>query len=120
VTGLHGQHPIGLGVLLEAVINFVNRLAEVAETEAPPRLGKAMPPLGKYCARLLQAATLRSDVTVFRLNATDEAESRLKPAMRRNATVRIGSLEAAHDPEVAGSSPAPLLEKALATGPFAY
>jgi hypothetical protein len=49
----------------------------------------------------------RDDAIVFRLYAEGQARSRLEPALRRNAAVRRWSLEAAHNPEVAGSNPAP-------------
>jgi len=53
---------------------------------------------GSSAASVLQASGFRGDATVFRLNATAEAESGLEPAIRRNAAARICSLEAAHNP----------------------
>ena len=47
------------------------------------------------------------DVTVLRLNATAEGHSGSGPAFRRNTAERVYTIEAAHNPEVAGSNPAP-------------
>jgi len=69
-------------------------------------------------ASVLQASDFHGDVTVFRLNATVEGESCSQIAFRRNTAERVYTIEAAHNPEVAGSNPAPLLGKALETGPF--
>ena len=43
-----------------------------------------------------------------------------EPAFRRNAAACVYTIEAAHNPEVAGSNPAPLLRMAPETGPFAF
>jgi hypothetical protein len=40
-------------------------------------------------------------------------------AFPRNTAEHVYMVEAAHNPEVAGSNPAPLLRKAPETGPFA-
>ena len=64
-------------------------------------------------ASVLQASSFRSDVTVFRLNAPAAAESGLETAFRRNVTERVYAIEAAHNPEVAGSNPAPATLKGL-------
>ena len=58
-------------------------------------------------ASVLQAPPFRSDVTVFRLNAAAAAESGLETAFRRNEAERVYLIEEAHNPEVAGSNPAP-------------
>jgi hypothetical protein len=55
----------------------------------------------------LQASTFRGDVTLFRLNATPAGDSGLEPAFRWNTAERVYIVEAAHNPEVAGSNPAP-------------
>jgi hypothetical protein len=41
-----------------------------------------------------------------------------EPAFRRNEAERVYPIEAAHNPEVAGSNPAPLFVKGAETGPF--
>ena len=61
-------------------------------------------------ASALQASGFRADVTVFRANATAVAESALRSAFRRNTAACVSSFEAAHNPEVAGSNPAPATE----------
>jgi hypothetical protein len=66
----------------------------------------------------LQAARFRSDVTLFRLNAVAVGESRLEPAFRRNTAERVYTTEAAHNPEVAGSNPAPATSKGPGKGAF--
>jgi hypothetical protein len=58
-------------------------------------------------ASALQASGFRSNVTVFRQNATAVSQSGLEPAFRRNMAARVYPTEAAHNPEVAGSNPAP-------------
>jgi hypothetical protein len=69
-------------------------------------------------ASVLQASGFRRDVTVFRLNAARAGDSGLESAFRRNAAERVYLFEAAHNPEVAGSNPAPATGKALETGAF--
>ena len=69
-------------------------------------------------ASVLQASRFRGDATVFRLSAAYEAESRLEPALRRNPAARIDSPDAAHNPEVAGSNPAPAIQKGPGNGAF--
>jgi hypothetical protein len=59
----------------------------------------------------LQASGFRGDVTVFRLNAADLGESASEPAFRRNTAERVYTTEAAHNPEVAGSNPAPATQE---------
>jgi hypothetical protein len=83
------------------------RSRPVAVAVDPPRL-----------QAFLQAPGFRGDASVFRLRATGEARSRLEPALRRNAAARLPSLEAADNPEVAGSNPAPATEEAPETGLF--
>ena len=69
-------------------------------------------------ASVLQASGFRSDVTVFRLNASVAGQSGSESAFRRNTAERVYTIEAAHNPEVAGSDPAPATRKAPETGPF--
>ena len=69
-------------------------------------------------ASVLQASGFRRDVTVFRLNATAEGHSGSGPAFRRNEAEHVYTIEAAHNPEVAGSNPAPATRKALLGGAF--
>jgi hypothetical protein len=69
-------------------------------------------------ASVLQATGFRGDVTVFHLNAAAEGRSGLEAAFRRNTAERVYLIEAAHNPEVAGSNPAPATEKAPETGPL--
>jgi hypothetical protein len=71
-------------------------------------------------ASVLQASTFRDDVALFRLNATALGQSGLEPAFRRNTAARVYTSEAAHNPEVAGSNPAPATGKAPETGPFLF
>src|SRR5262249_61392205 len=58
-------------------------------------------------ASVLQAPGFRSDVTVFRLNAMAVDESGSEPAFCLNTAEPVYIAEAAHNPEVAGSNPAP-------------
>jgi hypothetical protein len=69
-------------------------------------------------ASVLQASVFRSDATVFRLNASVAGQSGSGSAFRRNTAERMCTIEAAHNPEVAGSNPAPLLRKALGVRAF--
>src|SRR5262245_21528435 len=69
------------------------------------------------CKRSASIALPR-DVTVFCRNARAAAESGQEPAFTRNEAERVYLIEAAHNPEVAGSNLPPLHEKALETGPF--
>jgi hypothetical protein len=62
-------------------------------------------------ASVLQASGFRSDVTVFRLNARPRPKTGSESAFRRNTAERVYLNEAAHNPEVAGSNPAPATEK---------
>jgi hypothetical protein len=65
-------------------------------------------------ASTLQASGFRSDVTVFRLNALSRRKIGSEPAFRRNTAERVHTIEAAHNPEVAGSNPRnPRVEKPL-------
>ena len=50
---------------------------------------------------------------------TVAAETGSEPAFRRNMAACVYTIEAAHNPEVAGSNPAPATGKAPETGPFA-
>jgi hypothetical protein len=95
----------------------------VMRRSIPPELGSVTSGIRTghqriAAASVLQASGLRSDVTVFRLNATAAAESGLEPAFRRNTAERAYGIEAAHNPEVAGSNPAPATAEAPETGPL--
>ena len=63
-------------------------------------------------ASVVQASGFRRDVTVFRLNAACAGDSGLEPAFRWNEAAHEYTIKAAHNPEVAGSNPAPATEKA--------
>ena len=76
--------------------------------------------IGYAAASVLQASPFRDDVTVFRLNASAAGQIGSERAFRRNTAEGVYRIEAAHNPEVAGSSPTPLLRKALETGPFLW
>jgi hypothetical protein len=69
-------------------------------------------------ASVLQASGFRGDVTAFRLNATVVSQPGSEPPFRRNTAERVYRIEAAHNPEVAGSNPAPATRKAPETGAF--
>jgi hypothetical protein len=69
-------------------------------------------------ASVLQASGFRSDVTVFRLHATADAHSGSESAFLRNTAERVYTIEAAHNPEVAGSNPAPATAKGPGNGAF--
>ena len=58
-------------------------------------------------ASVLQAAGFRGDVTVFLLNASAVGQSGSERAFLRNEAERVYTSEAAHNPGVAGSNPAP-------------
>jgi hypothetical protein len=60
-------------------------------------------------ACVLQASSFRSDVSVFHLNQTCGAGTAVHPAFRRNTAERAYTIEAAHNPDVAGSNPAPAM-----------
>ena len=71
-------------------------------------------------ASVLQASRFRGDVTVFRLNARPPPKTGSDPAFRRNEAERVYIIEAAHNPEVAGSNPAPATSKGPGDGAFHY
>jgi hypothetical protein len=58
-------------------------------------------------ASVLQASRFRGDVTAFRLKTRERPKTGSEPAFRRNTAERVYITEAAHNPEVAGSNPAP-------------
>jgi hypothetical protein len=60
-------------------------------------------------ASTLQASGFRSDVTAFRLNAQSRRKTGSEPAFRRDTAEPVHTIEAAHNPEVAGSNPAPAI-----------
>jgi hypothetical protein len=62
-------------------------------------------------ASVLHAIGFRGDVTMFRRDATADGQSGSTAAFRQNRADRVYIIEAAHEPEVAGSNPAPLLER---------
>jgi hypothetical protein len=55
---------------------------------------------------------------VFRLNATAECQSGSESAFRRNTAEHVYTIAAAHNPEFAGSNPAPATAKRPWKGPF--
>jgi hypothetical protein len=69
-------------------------------------------------ASILQASGFRSDVTVFRLNARSRPKAGSEPAFRRNTAAWVYTIEAAHNPEVAGSNPAPATSEGPGDGAF--
>jgi hypothetical protein len=52
------------------------------------------------------------DVTAFRLTARPRPKTGSEPAFRRNKAEHVYSFEAAHNPQVAGSNPAPATSEA--------
>src|SRR6266516_6653144 len=85
--------------------------------------GEVSPPA--FSARLqvasvLQASGFRSDVTVFRLNARPRRQTGSEAAFRRNTAERVYTIEAAHNPEVAGSNPAPATYKGPGNRAFLF
>ena len=70
-------------------------------------VGSVFEVLGLQVASTLQASGFRSDVTVFRLNAQPRQKNRLAACISRNTAEHVYMIEAAHNPEVAGSNPAP-------------
>jgi hypothetical protein len=73
--------------------------------------GKGKRELHRFGCKRSASAGLPPRSAAFRLNAVDEARSRSETAIRRNGAARADSVEAAHNPEVAGSNPAPRYEK---------
>src|SRR6266536_2275355 len=71
-------------------------------------------------ASALQASRFRGDVTVFRPNASAAGQIGSERGFRRNTAERVYPTEAAHNPEVACSSPAPATRRPPVTGPFAH
>ena len=69
---------------------------------------------------VLQATAFRGDVTLFRLNGPAVGRSGLEHAFRRNTAARDYSVEAAHNPEVAGSNPAPATAEGARKGAFRF
>ena len=67
--------------------------------------------IGYAAASVLQASPFRDDVTVFRLNASAAGQIGSERAFRRNTAEGVYRIEAAHNPEVAGSNPAPATQK---------
>ena len=74
---------------------------------------------GDSAASVRQALDFRGDATVFRLNATTVRQSGSEPAFRRNTAKHVYTIEAAHNPEVAGSKCRPATSKAP-DGAFAF
>jgi hypothetical protein len=75
---------------------------------------------GLDAASVLQASRFRSDVTVFRLNAWSRPKIGSEPAYRRNTAACVYTLEAAHNPEVAGSNPASATQEGPGNGAFLF
>jgi hypothetical protein len=100
--------------------------ARVKTSWAPPSLAGDIAthhqaaPHAALAASVLQASGFRSDVTVFRLNAARAGDSGLEPAFRRKTAERVYRIEAAHNPEVAGSNPAPATKKGPQTRAFRF
>jgi hypothetical protein len=59
----------------------------------------------------------RGDATVFRVNAPGDPTISLGTCITAERSGTMRSREGAHNPEVAGSNPAPLLTRPLVTGP---
>ena len=74
---------------------------------SPPTCAEPSP-----AASVLQASGFRSDVTLFRLNARPRQKTGSLSAFRRNTAERVYIIEAAHNPEVIGSNPAPATTEA--------
>ena len=70
-------------------------------------------------ASVVQASGCRRDVTVFRLNAACAGDSGFEPTFRRNTAAPVYPIGAAHNPEVAGSNPAPAIDGLLRLAPSA-
>ena len=69
-------------------------------------------------ASVLQASGFHSDATVFRRSATCAGHAVYEHAFRRNTAERVYTVEAAHNPEVAGSNPAPATHEGPGNGAF--
>ena len=92
-------------------------------TRAQP-CGALVPPHGSWrtalAASVLQASGFRRDVTVFRLGEVAAGESGSEPAIRRNTAAPVYRIEAAHNPEVVRSNPAPATAKGARKGAFRF
>jgi hypothetical protein len=90
----------------------------------PPASGAAAPHEAgcgaTQIASVLQASGFRGDVIVFRLNARRRRETGSGSAFRRNTAERVCMIEAAHNPEVAGSNPAPATGKGPGDKAFSF
>jgi hypothetical protein len=73
---------------------------------------------GPQVASILQAPGFRSDVSVFRLNATAAVESGSESAFRRNTAERVTPSRRLITRRSQVQILPPLLRKALVTGPF--
>jgi hypothetical protein len=71
-------------------------------------------------ASVLEASGFRRDATVFRLNARARPKTGSDSAFRRNTAARVYRIEAAHNPEVAGSNPAPATAGGPGNGAFSF
>jgi hypothetical protein len=71
-------------------------------------------------ASVVQASGFRRDVTVFRLNAACAGDSGSEHAFRWNEAAHEYTIEAAHNPEVAGSNPAPATAEGPGNGAFLF
>ena len=63
---------------------------------------------------------LQQRCNLFRPNAPPRPKTGSDSAFQRNTAERVYQSEAAHNPEVAGSNPAPATGKAPETGPFSF
>jgi hypothetical protein len=75
-------------------------------------------PPATRAASVLQASGFRGDAAVFRRNASVTGQSGSESAFRRNTAERVYTIEVAHNPEVAGSNPAPATEERRRNGAF--
>jgi hypothetical protein len=57
---------------------------------------------------------------VFRPNAPPRPKTGSDSAFQRNTAERVYTIEAAHNPEVAGSNPAPATSKGLGNSAFLF
>src|SRR5919204_4090892 len=79
---------------------------------------RVAPPAPSPAASVLQAPGLRGDVTVFHLKAGPPRKTGAVSAFRRNSAESMYLIEAAHNPRVAGSNPAPATAKGPGNGAF--
>ena len=100
----------------QATIGGKASVAGSACRRGPP--SRLSPGLPSATLDLAEAPVFRGDVTVFRLDATAEVWSGLESRLRRTTAERVYTSEPAHNPEAAGSNPAPAIGKAPGNGAF--